>query len=169
MSSKLHWRPALRAGDDPQPDMRRGYNPAAQRAPDLIFVNRLCCQDSLASGQRMQFGPLKRREFVSLLGGAAAMWPLVARAQEVGRIALVGVLGPGLDNPVTGPGYQAFLSELRKLGFTDGQNVTVEYRRTDEGLSKAFTGATNWSRRSRTCSSRTARKSRCRRPLRRDP
>jgi putative tryptophan/tyrosine transport system substrate-binding protein len=81
-----------------------------------------------------------RREFTLLLGGAAA-WPLVARAQEAGRFARVGVLGPGLDNPVTGPGYQAFLSELRKLGFTEGQNVIVEYRRTDEGLPKAFTGA----------------------------
>ena|SRR6516162_2301902 len=41
----------------------------------------------------------------------------------------VGVLGPGLNNSVTGPGYQVFLSELRKLGFTEGQNLVVEYRR----------------------------------------
>jgi hypothetical protein len=84
---------------------------------------------------------MKRREFNAIMVGAAAMWPLVARAQEAGRFARVGVLGPGLDNPVTGPGYQAFLSELRKLGFTEGQNVIVESRRTDEGLPKAFTGA----------------------------
>jgi putative ABC transport system substrate-binding protein len=82
---------------------------------------------------------MKRREFNTIMVSAAAMWPLVARAQEAGRFARVGVLGPGLDNPVTGPGYQAFLSELRKLGFTEGQNVIVEYRRTDEGLPKAFT------------------------------
>jgi putative ABC transport system substrate-binding protein len=50
-------------------------------------------------------------------------------------------LGPDLSNPVTGPGYQVFLSELRKLGFTEGQNLVMEYRRTDEGLQKAFTGA----------------------------
>ena len=62
-------------------------------------------------------------------------------AQQEGKIARVGVLGPGLDNPVTGPGYKVFLSELRKLGFTEGQNVIVEYRRTDEGVPKAFTGA----------------------------
>jgi len=42
---------------------------------------------------------------------------------------VVGVLGPGLNNSVTGPGYQVFLSELRKLGFTEGQNLVVEYRR----------------------------------------
>jgi putative ABC transport system substrate-binding protein len=84
---------------------------------------------------------MRRREFITLLGGAAAACPLAARAQEAGRFARVGVLGPGLDNPVSGPGYQAFVSELRKLGFTEGKNVIVEYRRTDEGLPKAFTGA----------------------------
>jgi putative ABC transport system substrate-binding protein len=84
---------------------------------------------------------MRRRAFISLLGGAAAAWPLAARAQHAGRIARVGVLGPDLNNSVTGPGYQVFLSELRKLGFTEGQNLVVEYRRTDEGMPKAFTGA----------------------------
>src|SRR5262249_7137387 len=83
---------------------------------------------------------MKRREFISLLGGAAA-WPLVARAQQSERLRRVGVLGPGPDNPVSGPGDQIFVSELRQLGFTEGQNVVVDYRRTDEGLLKAFTGA----------------------------
>jgi ABC-type uncharacterized transport system substrate-binding protein len=84
---------------------------------------------------------VKRRDFITLLSGAAVAWPLGARAQQTGRIARVGVLGPDLSNPVTGPGYQVFLSELRKLGFTEGQNLVMEYRRTDEGLQKAFTGA----------------------------
>ena len=84
---------------------------------------------------------ISRRELIAAIGGAAAMWPLVAWAQEAGRFARVGVLGPDLNNPVTGPGYLVFLSELRKLGFTEGQNLVVEYRRTDEGLPRAFTGA----------------------------
>jgi putative tryptophan/tyrosine transport system substrate-binding protein len=84
---------------------------------------------------------MRRREFITLVGGAAAVWPLAARAQQAGRIARVGVLGPDLNNSVSGPGYQVFLSELRKLGFTEGQNLVVEYRRTDEGMPKAFTGA----------------------------
>jgi len=83
---------------------------------------------------------LRRRDFVALLGGAVA-WPVAARAQQADRVRRVGVLGPGPDNPVSGPGYQVFVSELRKLGFTEGQNVVVDYRRTDEGLLKAFTGA----------------------------
>jgi ABC-type uncharacterized transport system substrate-binding protein len=84
---------------------------------------------------------VKRRDFIVLLGGAATASPLAARAQQAGRIARVGVLGPDLNNSVSGPGYQVFLSELRKLGFTEGQNLVLEYRRTDEGLPKAFTGA----------------------------
>jgi putative ABC transport system substrate-binding protein len=83
---------------------------------------------------------MRRRDFITLLGSAAA-WPLGAQAQQADRVRRVGVLGPSLDNPVSGPGYQIFVSELRKLGFTEGQNLVVEYRRTDEGLEKAFTGA----------------------------
>jgi len=85
--------------------------------------------------------PLQRREFITLIGGAAAAWPLAARAQQADRVRRVGVLGPSPDNPVSGPGYQIFVSEMHKLGFTEGQNLVVEYRRTDEGLLKAFTGA----------------------------
>ena len=84
---------------------------------------------------------MRRREFITLLGATAA-WPLAAHAQSADRIAHVGVLGPDPNNnPVTAPGYQVFLSELRKLGFTEGHNLVVQYRRTDEGLPKAFTGA----------------------------
>ena len=71
---------------------------------------------------------LRRRDFVALLGGAVA-WPVAARAQQADRVRRVGVLGLGPDNPVSGPGYQVFVSELRKLGFTEGQNVVVDYHR----------------------------------------
>jgi hypothetical protein len=81
---------------------------------------------------------VKRRVFITLLGGAAA-WPLAARAQQPGK--RVGWLGPGLDNPVQSLGRQVLLAELRKLGFTEGQNLTIEHRPTGEGVAKAFTGA----------------------------
>jgi putative tryptophan/tyrosine transport system substrate-binding protein len=84
---------------------------------------------------------MKRREFILALGGAALAWPRATRAQQLDRVRRVGVLGPGLDNPVSGPGYKIFVSELHRLGFTEGHNLVVEYRRTDEGLPKAFTGA----------------------------
>ena len=84
---------------------------------------------------------MKRREFITLLGGAAAAWPLAARAQPTGQVARVGFLGNSLDLPVEGAGYPIFLSELRKLGFTEGQNLVVEFRRADEGTPKAFAAA----------------------------
>ena len=84
---------------------------------------------------------IARRKFLATLGGAAAAWPLAARAQQGDRVARVGVLAPSLDAPVTGPGYQAFLAELRKLGFIEGRNVVVEYRRGDEGMIQAVTAA----------------------------
>jgi putative ABC transport system substrate-binding protein len=84
---------------------------------------------------------MKRREFITLLGGAAAAWPLAARAQPAGKVARVGFLGNNRDNGISEPGYKAFLAELQKLGFTEGQNLVVEYRSADEGMPKAFTAA----------------------------
>jgi putative ABC transport system substrate-binding protein len=57
---------------------------------------------------------MKRREFIALLGGAAADWPLAARAQQAGRIARIGFLSQAPDNPVFASSYPAFLAELRK-------------------------------------------------------
>jgi putative tryptophan/tyrosine transport system substrate-binding protein len=85
---------------------------------------------------------LRRRQFISLLGGAAT-WPLAARAQEQQprKVARVGWLAARLDNPVQSLGHQVLISGLRKLGFTEGQNLVLEHRPTDEGLAKAFAGA----------------------------
>ena len=88
----------------------------------------------------MQFGHLNRRDFIYLIACTTA-WPFAASAQQAGGLARVGVLRPDLNSPIARPSYKVFLSELRKLGFTESQNLVVEYRRTDEGLPKAFTGA----------------------------
>jgi len=85
---------------------------------------------------------MRRREFLGIASVAAA-WPLSAFAQQSGRIARVGTLGPGVEpsNPVTGQPYAGFVAELRKLGFTEGDNLVIEHRRSDEGASQAYTGA----------------------------
>ena len=63
---------------------------------------------------------MKRREFISLLGGAAAAWPLAAHAQQGGRTYRLGVLhnqGP------QSPQFPPFYDELRRLGFVEGQKL----------------------------------------------
>jgi hypothetical protein len=81
-----------------------------------------------------------RREFITLLGGAAA-WPIAAFAQQPDKTARVGWLAASLDNPVQALGREVLLSTLRKLGFTEGYNLVLEHRRIDEGMAKAFAGA----------------------------
>jgi putative tryptophan/tyrosine transport system substrate-binding protein len=83
---------------------------------------------------------MRRREFITLLGGAAA-WPVAARAQQSGKIARLGWLAASLSNPVQALGYQVLISSLQKLGFTEGRNLAIEHRPTDEGIPKAFAGA----------------------------
>ena len=64
-----------------------------------------------------------RRQLIRVLGSAAVAWPLAARAVKTARI---GFLGNPLDNPVTALGYPAFLDELKKSGFSVGQNLAIE-------------------------------------------
>jgi putative tryptophan/tyrosine transport system substrate-binding protein len=70
---------------------------------------------------------MRRREFLTLVGGAAATWPLVARAQQAARVARIGVLSPFSSADAT-LWHQAFLGGLRDLGWVDGKNLVIEYR-----------------------------------------
>jgi putative tryptophan/tyrosine transport system substrate-binding protein len=84
---------------------------------------------------------MRRREFVMLLGGAAVAWPIATRAQQPsGKISRIGILASrGTVN--VSLGYPAFIDELRRLGFTEGRNLVVEYHPTDEGRDVAFAAA----------------------------
>jgi putative ABC transport system substrate-binding protein len=83
-----------------------------------------------------------RREFVALLGGAAA-WPLTARAQQPDKVRRIGFLGPAIasSSSMFLPQYEAFLAQLRVLGFIEGQNLIVTYGEADDprGLSAVAT------------------------------
>ena len=77
----------------------------------------------------MHFHQLKRREFITLLGGAAVGWPLAARAQQGVRMRRIGVLtAVPSDDPEGMARIGAFLQELQQLGWTDGRNVRIDYR-----------------------------------------
>ncbi len=75
---------------------------------------------------------IARRKFIAALGRIAFAWPLAARAQQLaGRTARIGFVGTSLDNPVVSLGYPAFLDELKKFGFSEGQNLAIENVWTD--------------------------------------
>jgi putative ABC transport system substrate-binding protein len=72
---------------------------------------------------------MKRREFITLLGGAAAALPLAARAQQPQRMRRVGVLiGLTADDPELLTRIGALLQALEQMGWTDGRNIRIEYR-----------------------------------------
>lgn len=71
---------------------------------------------------------MKRREFISLLGGTVAAWPLAATAQKPERIRLIGMLS-GINDPE----IKSFEQELEKRGWSEGRNIHIEYRYAPAG------------------------------------
>jgi putative ABC transport system substrate-binding protein len=69
---------------------------------------------------------LRRREVITLFGGAAAAWPLAARAQQPGKLPTIGFLGT--DASVWRPWTAAFVERLRGLGWIEGRSIAIEYR-----------------------------------------
>jgi ABC-type uncharacterized transport system substrate-binding protein len=71
---------------------------------------------------------VRRREFIALLGGAAAAWPLAVRAQQSERIRRIGALSPRADDPEARALLAAFLQGLAQLGWLEGRNVRIDAR-----------------------------------------
>ena len=83
---------------------------------------------------------MRRREFITLLGGAAA-WPLAARAQQGERVRRIGVLAAYAENdPEAQARIVAFRQALQGLGWTEGRNIAMEYRwgAGDAGRARTF-------------------------------
>ena len=72
---------------------------------------------------------MRRREFITLVGGAAASWPLVARAQQGERMRRIGIVtGISVDDVETKARVAAFLQELQRLGWIEGRNLRIDLR-----------------------------------------
>jgi putative ABC transport system substrate-binding protein len=71
---------------------------------------------------------MRRREFLTLLGGAAAAWPNVARGQQAERVRRIGMLMGVANNALGQARAKAFQQELERLGWTDGRNLLIQYR-----------------------------------------
>jgi putative ABC transport system substrate-binding protein len=78
-------------------------------------------------GKHTLFDRIRRREFITLLGGAVAGWPIAARAQQTGKLPIIGFLVPGTPSS-HGPWFAVLLKRLRELGWIEGRNLAIEYR-----------------------------------------
>jgi putative ABC transport system substrate-binding protein len=79
---------------------------------------------------------MKRREFITLLGGVAAAWPLAARAQQPGKLPIIGFLGQNTRSAAS-EWVAAFVQRLRELGWIEGRTVALDYR-WGEGRDERF-------------------------------
>ena len=77
---------------------------------------------------------MRRREFITLLGGAAAAWPLAGRAQQAERMRrITALMSMTADDPEAQPRVAALESGLRELGWLDRRNLRIEYRWVSDG------------------------------------
>jgi putative tryptophan/tyrosine transport system substrate-binding protein len=93
-----------------------------------MLANALSCPTESRLGTTMQFAQLKRREFIAMLGSAAA-WPLAARAQQPDRGRRLGVLMGYAETDADAQGwFAAFREALQKLGWTEGRDTQIDTR-----------------------------------------
>jgi putative ABC transport system substrate-binding protein len=79
---------------------------------------------------------MKRRTFITLLGGAATTWPLAARAQQAGKLRTIGFMGSYTPSAVS-QWTAAFVRRLGELGWIEGRTIAIEYRWA-EGRTERF-------------------------------
>src|SRR5262245_26448370 len=102
---------------------RPGRNAAAQQPP---AGSRCAIPFRRKHGRRQA---VKRREFITLLGGAAAAWPLATRAQQRERMRRIGMLMPyAANDPQAQTRHAPFLQGLQELGWSAGRNMQIDAR-----------------------------------------
>src|SRR5262249_50837641 len=87
--------------------------------------SKTCYTSSVILG--LGVSPMRRREFITIVGGAAASWPLAARAQQPAKLPTIGLLGSSTPLAMS-QWVAAFVQRLRDLGWIEGRTVAIEYR-----------------------------------------
>ncbi len=121
-----------------------GHAPAASPGPGRLTDRpQSAILLPLGLGKRMHFHQWNRREFITLLGGTAAAWPLAARAQQQRSPARIGVLLAGLSP--TSRASQHFRRGLRDAGYFEGRDVVIEWRSAEGDYNRVPGLASDWS------------------------
>src|SRR5262249_19203237 len=105
------------------------YGDLCRYPPEAGAVCGKAARTDLGGGRAMKRTslPLRRREFIALLGGAAAAWPLAARAQQPGKLPTIGYLGAGTAASES-QRVAAFKERLHQLGWIEGRTIAIESR-----------------------------------------
>jgi putative tryptophan/tyrosine transport system substrate-binding protein len=81
---------------------------------------------------------MRRRDFITILGGTAVTWPLAARAQQAERVRRLGVLmSNSEDDPLAQARVTAFRQALAELGWTEGRNLKIDWRWSGGDIARA--------------------------------
>src|SRR5262245_38323494 len=96
----------------------------------------------LSGRKHVRSWAVKRRAFITLLGGAAAAWPLSARAQQTAKLPTIGFLGTAAAS-AWAPWTAAFVQRLRELGWIEGRTVAIQYRWAEGRVERSRLSSSN--------------------------
>ncbi len=88
---------------------------------------------------------MRRREFITVIGGAAVAWPFAARAEQAGKLPIIGMIGPGTAEYFR-PFREQVVQRLGELGWIEGRNIVVEFRSSEGRIDRAGEAAAEFAR-----------------------